>query len=174
MFRPISRSTLAAVALTVPLALLPAAADAKAGSKSFAQTYPRANHLCTRTEAGNPPTKLAGETAQVDADCTALTNSFNSAVTAVQGAQSTYATGLQNALMAKDTACAPPATELACREAKITYRAAVRTLKANHRDAVRMYYISAEAGRRTFWAEIHGLRGGASITPDTPIQIETS
>jgi hypothetical protein len=165
----------AALLATTAAMMFASVAAAKAGDKTFAQTYPYASKLCDRAAAGTLPKKLRPQTTAVMTDCAALRSSFNTAVGAVQTAHTTYANGLATAKATRNAACVTtPVNHQACKAARIVYRATVKNLAAAHRLAVKAYYVAVESARRTFWAEIRVLRGGATITPDGPIAPQNS
>ena len=114
-----TRSIPAAAVGLAALALAPAAAQAQAGSRTFAQTFPRASALCARAQAGSLPPKLAGQTSQVQSACTTLQGSFTSAQTTVLAAQMTFANGVA-AARAKTQACLMAMDGLARDRAKDT------------------------------------------------------
>lgn len=150
------------------------AASAKAGDRSFAQTYPVASALCARAAAGQLPRKLAASATQVKAACSKLENAFGPLQTAVQNANVQLQTGVANAKAAIAAACAPGANRKTCRQTRHTERLTIAALRRQHRAAVLLYYTSIEANRRTFWATIRSLRGGSSIKPDKPIKPQSS
>jgi hypothetical protein len=169
-----TRSIPAAAVGLAALALAPAAAQAQAGSRTFAQTFPRASALCARAQAGSLPPKLAGQTSQVQSACTTLQGSFTSAQTTVLAAQMTFANGVAAARAKTQAACVKPRVQPTCRLTRIQDNATIKSLRAQHRADVRTYYISVEAARRTFWTSIRALRGGPSVKPDTPVKVQSS
>lgn len=166
-------SSATAVCIVASLGMC-AMASAKAGDRTFQQTYPAASALCARATAGQLPKRLEASQAQVIAACTSLQNAFGPLQATVQTATATFATGVASEHAMVKTACAPPRNRVACRAARTQAHIALIGLRATHRIAVRTYYISIEANRRVFWATIKSLRGGASIHPDAPIQPQSS
>lgn len=160
-------------AITAAL-LFPGLAAAKAGDKSFGQTYPYAAALCAKVTAGQTPPKLKGSEAKVSQACAKLQNAFGPLQTAVQGANAQLQSGIQNARATITQACQPGAARANCRAARRNGRLAIASLRRQHRAAVRLFYTSIEANRRTFWATIRALRGGGSIKPDQPITPQSS
>jgi hypothetical protein len=162
------------VAAVTAALLFPGLAPAKAGDRSFAQTYPYASALCAKVAAGQTPTRLKGSDAKVSQACATLQNAFGPLQTAVQGANAQLQSGIQNERTTIKQACQPGAVRAKCRAARRNGRLVIASLRRQHRAAVRLYYTSIEASRRTFWATIRALRGGASITPDQPIAPQSS
>jgi hypothetical protein len=167
----VTRTCAVAVAASLGIS---GSASAKAGDRSFAQTYPVASALCARVAAGHPPRGLAASVAQVKQACSTLENGFGPLQTAVRNANVQFQTGVQNARAAIAQACQPGANRATCRQTRRSERLTIASLRRQHRAAVRLYYTSIEANRRTFWATIHSLRGGSSIKPDKPIAPQTS
>jgi hypothetical protein len=164
----------AVVVATIVALAFPALASAKAGDRSFAQTYPYASALCAKVAAGQTPPKLKGSEAKVSQACATLQNAFGPLQTAVQAANSQLRSGIQNERATVKQACQPGAVRAKCREARRNGRLMIASLRRQHRAAVRLYYTSIETNRRKFWATIRALRGGASITPDQPIAPQSS
>jgi hypothetical protein len=147
------------------LLVLPAAASARPGQRSFDRTFPVASRLCTNIAHGGGPIKLRPLSAQVTALCTTLTSSFTTA-------QSTYfaaVTPIKQQVIAiraqTHMACATrPSTT--CKTARLQARAPLAGLRAQVRTAAATYRASIRLARQTFWSAIHALRGGAGIVPD--------
>ena len=158
-----------AVALTIT-----GTASAKAGDRSFEQTYPVASKLCAKVAAGHTPKGLKSQAAQVTAACTKLQTAFGPLQAAVQAAQTTLANGVAADRAKIQQACQPASNRQTCRQTRIQARADIKTLRAAHRQAVRTYYIQIEGNRRSFWATIHSLRGGKNVTGDAPIPVQSS
>src|ERR1700716_2224861 len=76
----------AVLAATVTLAL-PAVAGAKAGDRTFQQTYPVASQLCAKVAAGKEGKRLKRFATQVLADCSALQSGFTAAQSTVLAAR---------------------------------------------------------------------------------------
>jgi hypothetical protein len=167
--RLITRTVVAMMLATLALA---GVASAKAGDRTFAQTYPVASGLCAKAVAGTLPKRLAPQAAQVTAACNTLQSAFGPLQTAVLSAQAQFTAGLAAVKASIQSACATKGQ--ACHTARIQGRAQRRNLRALHRLAVKTYYVNIEANRRTFWATIHALRGGHSIKPDKPIAPQNS
>lgn len=154
--------------------VLPGVVSAKAGDRSFAQTYPYASALCAKVAAGNTPPKLEASAAQVSQACMKLQSAFGSLQTAALAANAQLQSGIKNERSTMRQACMPGAVRTQCRAARRNGRLMIASLRRQHRAAVRLYYTSIEANRRTFWATIRALRGGKSITPDQPIAPQSS
>ncbi|HEY5196723.1 MAG TPA: hypothetical protein VIJ51_06825 [Solirubrobacteraceae bacterium] len=155
------------------LLVLPAAASARPGQRSFAVTYPHASQLCTNVAAGRGPVALRPDASQVAALCGTLKTSF----TTTQGTYFATVTPLKEQATALVTAtreaCAtrPSAS---CRTTRMENKAALKGLRAKVAAAGVTYRTSIEASRKTFWSAIHSLRGGASITADTGTPVTPS
>ncbi len=164
----------AGLASALVLLALPGAASAAPGSRTFAQTYPVASHLCSEATL---PHSLQGEQAQVASDCTTLQNSYNAAVTAGQAAEASFAAAVQSARSAAQAACTPtpttPAGHQACRLARNKARHEVAVQRTGLKLALRQFHLSIEQARVTFWTAIHNLRGGAGIPADGPAPSNT-
>jgi hypothetical protein len=148
------------------LLILPAAASARPGQRSFDQTYPIASKLCTNVAAGGGPIALRPDAAQVAALCGTLKTSFN-------GAQGTYfatVTPLKeqaDGLVAQTRAACATRPSAICKSTRKANRVTLEGLRSQVRTAGTTYRATVEAGRTAFWNAIHGLRGGAAITADT-------
>ena len=164
----------AGAAAVTALLLFPGLASAKAGDKSFAQTYPYASALCAKVTAGQTPPRLKGSEAKVNQACATLQNAFGPLQTAVQGANAQLQSGIASERAKIKQACLPGAVRADCRAARRNGRLVIASLRRQHRAAVRLYYTSIEANRRAFWATIRALRGGTSIKPDQPIVPQSS
>lgn len=160
-------------AVTATAALgLTGIASAKAGDRTFAQTYPYASALCAKAGAGTLPRRLRASAAQVQAACNTLQSGFGPLQSAVAQAQTTFQAGVAADRAKVQAACRPRTPS--CRSTRIEVRADLRNLRAAHRLAVRTYYVGVESNRRTFWATIRSLRGGRSVKSDQPIPVQSS
>ncbi|GAC1434786.1 MAG: hypothetical protein NVSMB51_02800 [Solirubrobacteraceae bacterium] len=160
------------LALVASLALC-SGAFAKAGDRSFVQTYPVATKLCARAAANALPKRLRPSTTQVVMACKKLEAAFGPLRASVLSAQSTFASGVAATRAQIRQACAKGQPRPACRQARRQGNAALGVLRSQHRAAVRAYGVAVEANRRAFWATIRSLRGGKSIKPDAPIALPT-
>jgi hypothetical protein len=162
----------AGIGSVVLVLALPGIASAAPGARTFAQTYPVASHLCREARL---PRSLQAEQAQVAADCTALLNAYNAAVTAGQTAETNFAAAVQAARSAAQAACTPVATtaagRAACRQARAQARHEVALQRSGLKLALKQFHLSLQQARLTFWTAIHTLRGGASIPSDTSTPI---
>lgn len=149
-------------------------ASAKAGDRSFEQTYPYASALCTKANNGTLPPRLRASSAQVKNACATLRGGFLPLRANVQAANIALTTGVANDRAAIKAACVKGADRATCRQTRRQERLAIQSLRAQHRAAVRLYYTSVEANRRTFWSTIRSLRGGSTVTPDRPIAPQNS
>jgi hypothetical protein len=177
MFAPKLPLAIAVAALTAAGSMLASAdvAAAKAGDRTYEQTYPRASGLCADVAAGGGPRRLGPSAAQVLAGCATLKSGFESVHGTVLAAQAQFTSSVTADRAAIAAVCRPPvANRPLCRGTRRSERAAIRALRREHRAAVRLYYRTVEANRRAFWAAIHALRGGASIPADAPIPQQPS
>jgi hypothetical protein len=166
--------SIAALSIAATLAIT-ATADAKAGERTYQQTYPVASQLCANVAAGKGPKRLRPYAAQVLADCATLSAGFSSAQSAVLAAQASFASGLAADKAAIAAVCTPPVkNHPLCRSTRRNENAAIRALRREHTAAVHLYYTTVEANRRTFWAAIHSLPGGKGIPADKPIPQQSS
>lgn len=148
------------------LLILPAAASARPGARSFNQTFPIASRLCTNIAAGHGPAKLRQDASQIAGLCGSLKTSY-------LNAQSTYfstvtplkaqATGLVTAVR---QACATRPSAI-CKSTRKTDRPILKGLRAQVRAAGATYRATIETARKAFWSQIHTLRGAATLKPDT-------
>jgi hypothetical protein len=165
---------IAATTIAVMLAFA-GVADAKAGERTYQQTYPVASKLCANIAAGAGPKRLRPYSTQVLADCTTLQNGFNGAQSAVLAATSSFESGRTADRAAIAAVCTPPVTNHPlCRTTRRSEWLAITALRREHVAAVRLYYRTIEANRRAFWAAIKTLPGGSSIPADTPIPPQSS
>jgi hypothetical protein len=166
--------SVAATAILATLAFT-AVADAKAGERTYQQTYPVASKLCANLATGRGPKRLRPYSTQVLADCTTLQNGFNGAQSAVLAATSSFESGRTADRAAIAAVCTPPvANRPLCRTTRRSERLAIAALRREHVAAVHLYYRTIEANRRAFWAAIKILPGGSSIPADTPIPPQSS
>lgn len=158
-----------AVVVVLGALALPTAALAKPGTRSFQETYPVASKLCSESPL---PGKLQSSATQVATDCTALQNSYNTAVTAGQTAETSFASAVAAARAARQAACVPKPTtfagKVACLKARLKATKAINSQRVGLRLALKQFHLSIEQARVTFWTAIHALKGGAGIPADTP------
>jgi hypothetical protein len=172
------RCTLAAA--TVMLGVAAPAASAHPRPHGYAHTYPVASALCTRVAAGHTPKGLAADTAQITAACTALSNSYNQALSTYQAAVAPIAAQVRSTLASVRAArqTAKQTHNWSAYEATVTQAInTLKTLRAEVRTAQQAYTASIRAARQTFWSTIHALRGasalptdrGATVLPPAPV-----
>ena len=164
----------AAIAATTAMLVVPSVAGARAGDRTFAQTYPVASHLCTEVAAGKRP-RLKKVAATVLADCAALQANFTAAQTAVLATRASIASQVAADAALIKAAC--PQSQVgkpACENARHSENAAISSLHAQGRAAARLYYKTIEANRHTFWHAIHLLLGASHLPADKPIKVENS
>jgi hypothetical protein len=166
----------AIAALTIAAILATAGtAGAKAGERTFQQTYPVASRLCANVAAGKGPKRLRPYAAQVLADCATLSGGFTAAQSTVLAAQASFASGLAADKASIAAVCTPPVkNHPLCRSTRRSENAAIVALRREHTAAVHLYYATVEANRRAFWAAIHSLPGGKGVPADKPIPQQSS
>jgi hypothetical protein len=148
-------------ALIVALAAAPSAL-ARAGDRTFDQTYPVASTLCVKAHANTLPPKLAPHDAAVITACDTLENGFQPLVATVDEAESTYLGVVSAQHAAVATACQKPVTNhAACISARETAKTTIATARATEVSAVATFHASVETNRSTFWATIATLRSSS-------------
>ena len=141
-----------AVSLTVPGSAL-----ARAGDRSFADTYPVASALCVRA-AAHPATlgrKLEPNASAVMAACQKLNDPFLGLVSTVDTAEATLLNTISAQKLLVASACprpVPTSEKAACQAARATAR-------STEQAAVTAFHTAIEANRTTFWSKISSLRG---------------
>jgi hypothetical protein len=170
---PSTRITGAVAVLGTAAALVfPAAAGAKPGEKTFAQTYPLASTVCAKVAAGTERKRLKPFVTQVTADCMALQTAFTTATTTVVAARASIEPPLNAARTAVKTACPTPKdTAPGCMAAERANRASIHALAKALHASVRTYFASIEGARAVFWAAIKSLPGEHHVKTDTPIPV---
>ena len=147
------------------LLLLPSAASAR----SFERTVPRAASLCAATDAGQPPTSLAGARAQVRAACAALRSAHGSAEAAFAGATAGLEAQMAAISANARAACADArvsGNRTACAAAMRDARTALRPILQRWRTAERAHRAALTTARNGFWATVNALRGTTAPPPD--------
>jgi hypothetical protein len=160
-----SRLRVGLAASACALLILPAAASARPGARTFDHTYPVASKLCTNIASGAGPIKLRPDASQVAALCGTLKTNF----VTTQNTYFSTVTPLKEQAIALVTAtreaCATrPSAQ--CKSTRQANKAALMGLRAKVRAAGTTYRSAIESARTTFWSAIHTLRGGSGITPD--------
>jgi hypothetical protein len=149
-------ATTAVVALTVT-----ATAFARAGDRTFAETYPVASALCVKAKAGTLPPKLAtpSASASVTAACETLANPYPTLVSTVDAAEDTLLNTISAEKTAVAKACPKPVTNpSACKTARATAKSTIAAARTTEQTAVTAYHTAIEANRVTFWNTISALR----------------
>ena len=148
-----------AVSLTVPGSAL-----ARAGDRSFADTYPVASALCVRA-AAHPATlgrKLEPNASAVMAACQKLNDPFLGLVSTVDTAEATLRNTISAQKLLVATACprpVPTSEKATCQTARSTARTTDATARSTEQAAVTAFHTAIEANRTTFWSKISSLRG---------------
>jgi hypothetical protein len=173
---PTSRMAAAVAALAATAALaLPAAAGAKAGDRTFQQTYPMASLLCAKVAAGTEGKHLKRFATQVLADCTALQSGFTAAQSTVLAARAALTPQIVADRAAITAACPTPGAQSApCVHARSINELAIHKLRHQLRHASRRYWRTIELNRRHFWNAIRGLPGERRVHQDLPIAEQNS
>ncbi|MGP0037328.1 MAG: hypothetical protein ACLP4R_22555 [Solirubrobacteraceae bacterium] len=162
------RSALAVAAVMLGVAAPTASAHPR--PHGFGVTYPVASSLCSRVAAGYTPERLAGDATQITAACSALTGSYQNALSTYTTAvapiagevQSTLATVRAARQIAEQTH-SWTAYAAAVKQALIT----LKDLGSRERTDQQTYIAAIRAARVTFWTTIHGLPGAGSLPTDT-------
>jgi hypothetical protein len=171
MLRPRLLGALASFAI-LALATAPAAGAATLNLSGFPATFPKASALCAKASKGKLGKKLSPSKGKVLKACNTLRKSYSDAYTTLSNAVAPLRQQSRDAVEGSRTACreAKRARNLtACRQAQIDARSKLRALReqtAPHYATARKAY---EAARKTFWATIKKLKGGAAITPDKSV-----
>jgi hypothetical protein len=154
------------------LMAVPTIADARAGKRGFERTYPHAARLCAKVADGKTPKKLADSSAKVADACAKLQASLTAAqsdYTAAVGPLKDQAKAAVAAMRATCKQARADKDQAACKQARQDTRTTVKGLRAKVREAGKAYHEAVDAARRTFWATIKGLRGGASQPADAQV-----
>ena len=153
-----------AVSLTVPGSAL-----ARAGDRSFADTYPVASALCLKA-AAHPATlgrRLEPNAATVVAACQTLDNPFLSLVSTVDAAEATLLNTISAQKLLVATACprpVPASEKAACEAARATAHTTDATARTTEQTAVEAFRTAIETNRTTFWSTIMSLRNSVTTT----------
>lgn len=136
-----------------------ASAFARAGDRTFADTYPVASTLCVKAHAGTLGPKLQPQAAAVVSACDTLQNAFGPLVSTVDAAEGTYLTVVSTQKGLVTAACPKPVTNhAACATARGTAKSTIAAAKTTEQTAVTAYKTAIEANRVTFWSTISALR----------------
>jgi hypothetical protein len=158
-----------AVTATAALLAIPSAASARAGDRTFQETYPVASKLCTDVAAGKRP-RLHRFAARVQADCAALQAGFTVAQSDVLAARTTLGTAIAADRAAITVACpAPLVGHPACERVRNSEDPAIAVLHRQLVNAARRYFRVVEAHRLAFWRDIHAIPGERNLKADLPI-----
>ena len=164
------RQVLGMVGAAIAVSLMvPGSALARAGDRTFAETYPAATALCLRATA-HPAAlgpKLAPHAAQVIGACQTLNNAFLPLVSTVDTAEAALLNTLAAQKLLVATACprpVPASEKAACKAARATAHTTDATARSTERTAVTAFHTAIEANRTTFWSAIASLRGTATTT----------
>lgn len=158
----------AVTAAIAPLAV-PSAAGARAGDRTFQQTYPVASQLCANVAAGKAK-HLKRFAPQVLADCAVLQNAFNAAHSTVLAARAATAVAITADRAVIAAACPKPLTHRPlCDRTRDPELRAIAALERQQIRAARRYYRTIEANRRIFWRAIRALPGERRVREDAPI-----
>jgi hypothetical protein len=153
-----------AVSLTVPGSAL-----ARAGDRTFTDTYPVASALCLKA-AAHPATlgvKLQPNSAVVVTACQKLNNAFLPLVSTVDAAEATLLNTIAAQKLLVATACprpVPTSQKAACLTARSTAQTTDTAARSTKQAAVTAFHTAIEANRTTFWSTISSLRGTTTTT----------
>ena len=151
-----------AVSLTVPGSAL-----ARAGDRTFAETYPAATALCLRATA-HPAAlgrKLEPQAAAVIVACQTLDNAFLPLVSTVDAAEAALLNTIAAQKLLVATACprpVPAGEKAACQAARATAHTTDTAARNTRQTAVTAFHTAIEANRTTFWSTISSLRSTAT------------
>ncbi|HEV7584715.1 MAG TPA: hypothetical protein VGO14_02945 [Solirubrobacteraceae bacterium] len=163
-----------AIAATAGSLAIPSVAGAKAGDRTFQQTYPLASRVCTEVAAGQRK-HLQRFAPQIAADCALLQAGFTSAQTTILAARTAITGAIAADRAVVTAACPPPMVgKTACENTRHTESVAIGVLRHQLIAAARRYYVAIETNRHAFWHAIHALRGAAHLRSDAPIRVENS
>jgi hypothetical protein len=163
-----------AVAATAALLAIPSAASARAGDRTFQETYPVASKLCTEVAAGKRK-RLHRFATRVLADCAVLQSAFTADQSEVLAARATLGSAVAVDRAAIVVACPPPMVgHPSCEHIRTTENVAVGALRRQLVDAALRYFRVAETHRLIFWREIHAIPGERRLPTDLPIAAHNS
>ena len=155
------------------MALLPAAAraDAVLNLDGFAVTFPKAAALCSKADKDKLGKKLAPSKGKVKTACQTLKRSYSDTLKALLATTTPLRLQVKGIVAAQRAACQQARRtrdRLGCRNATLDARAKLAPIRAQIAAAQATAQASYEKARKTFWASIKKLRGGAGISPDSP------
>jgi hypothetical protein len=162
---------LGVVAVTASAAFLaiPSAASAKAGDRSFQETYPLASKLCTEVVAGKRK-RFQRFAPRVLADCARLQTGFTAAQSEVLAARATLGSAIAVDRAAVVAACpAPLVGHPPCERVRDSEHPLIVALRRQLVDASRRYWRVVEAHRMVFWRAIHAIPGARHLPADLQI-----
>ena len=148
------------------LLILPAAASARPGQRSFDQTFPVASRLCMNVAHGFGPNRLLPSSNAVGMLCTTLSASYTSALTTFNTTVGPIKTEVIN-LRAQTRSTCLTQSRPKCAQARAAARVTLAELRGQVRTAASTYRTSIQTARHTFWNAIHLLPGGIGIHADT-------
>jgi hypothetical protein len=161
-----------AVSATAVSLASPAVAGARAGDKTFQQTYPVASKLCANVAAGTERKRLKPFAPQVMADCTALQNTYTTAAATVLAARATLTAQIAAELADVTAACPKPSHQPpACFHTRARHDPAIGALTHQLAHAALQFFRTIDAGRHRFWIAVRELPGERHIKADNPIPI---
>jgi hypothetical protein len=170
MTSPVRSAAVVTVLATAFTLALCGVAGARAGDRSFQQTFPDASQLCVRVSANTEGSRLRRAAPRVLADCSRLQTRFGAAQSAVLAARAAIMPALLADRAALSAAC-PRGTKPLCGGAERMDGPAIAALSQQLHAAARVYYRAIELARERFWDAIHALPGGRRLRADVPIAI---
>ena len=146
-------------------------ASATPSDSSLAQVFPVASRLCSAVRTGHAPAALRGQVMRVEHACAALSSAYAPVWSQAAAAEQRFRSAEQAARTEAELACQkakPTGDKRSCLLASAQAGNTIVKLSDVVTVAAVRYHQAIEAVRRAFWSDIHGLRGGAGITPDRP------
>jgi hypothetical protein len=163
-----------AVTATAALLAIPSAASARAGDRTFPETYPVASKLCTEVATGKRK-RLQRFAPRVLADCALLQTGFAAAQSEVLAARATLGSAIAVDRAAIVAACpAPLVGHPSCERVRDSEHHVIVALRRQLVNAARRYFAVVEAHRLVFWRAIHAIPGERHLAADLPIAEQNS
>jgi len=166
-----TRLTLAIATCAAVLLVAAVPAGAAQNLTGFPATFPKAAALCAKAGKGKLGKKLAPSKGKVLAACAKLRQSYSDALTTLLATTDPLRLQMKAIVKAQRDACLLARRNrdrLGCRNAQLDARAKLAPLRGQIVAAQKVARTSYEQARRTFWATVRKLRGGAGLSPDAP------
>jgi hypothetical protein len=165
------RSLLPIAICGAALLLAPAGAQAAPNLEGFALTFPKAAALCVKADKGKLGKQLKPSKGKVRVACTTLKQSYSDALTALTATTSPLRVQMKGIVAEQRAACQLARRNrdhVGCRKAALDAKAKLSSIRTQIAAAQKTAQAAYEQARKTFWASIKKLRGGASVKPDAP------